>query len=742
MPNAPGTAAPSDLELLIELTGSTLRFRLKGRAGGYNFRDVGETRLTESPRELLERSFNRLSAWAWRTPADRTAAETEAAQRELAEIGANLYRDLFPPELKREYPELRARHRGGNLTITTNDPWIPWELVRPYAYDAARQILYDEPLCETFRLARWVTDVDLPDQPALHRAVVIQPEPDLPAAAREREYFAVLPAQRPGLTVNPPLDTVKGVLDSFSQGETQLYHFACHGNFDSTVPADSPIELSDGRLTPSQITLDREAGLIGAHPLVFINACHGGKTGRGLTRPDGWPLRYIAAGASAFIGSLWQINDELAGEFAVAFYDRLFGVNGQATPLPIAEAFYQARQVIKARDPANPTWLAYVLYANPRTRVHQAAAGAPPVAMGEPSRGTGHSARLEQWLRGWGFSEDPFATADADNEGEVLWEFLLPRRYMGVMGDDPERPVSRSLVGERGAGKTAAREAVRRDCVQGRVKAFPIRYVRFDHLLSRVAYNPALLAPRDHVDALLRVGFETLVSSLGRDLLAELDPVDSGRLLSLAAAFASPLAQAALAQHINGNPALVDWARGEPAEALQAFVNIVTRAPTPPRARWEAVYVLVDRVDEPAVPKDGALPLLRSLVRQGDLLNVERLAFKLFLHPTVGAELLADSGIPSGRLDTTVIKWDGDHLGQMIGRRLAHYSGFGVSDIEQLGGDPHARQLLAQLCTRAATPAQVLSWCEELLQRHVARTAASHFDQEDFPAGWPAAPAV
>ena len=49
-------------------------------------------------------------------------------------------------------------------------------------------------------------------------------------------------------------------------------------------------------------------------------------------RPD--PARRLGAdgsstaGASAFIGSLWEINDALAAQFAQAFYNRLWGLDG------------------------------------------------------------------------------------------------------------------------------------------------------------------------------------------------------------------------------------------------------------------------------------------------------------------------------------------------------------------------------------------------------------------------------
>jgi hypothetical protein len=58
----------------------------------------------------------------------------------------------------------------------------------------------------------------------------------------------------------------------------------------------------------------------------------------------------------------------LAARFAAEFYDRLLGIAGHER-LPLAAAFCAARLVLKELDPANPTWLAYVLYGNPRRLV-------------------------------------------------------------------------------------------------------------------------------------------------------------------------------------------------------------------------------------------------------------------------------------------------------------------------------------------------------------------------------------
>jgi len=360
-----------DLELLVSLSadGQTLTYTLHSPEGDYHHQGVGSVKLAVPPRDLLQRTFDRLSTLAHLSPKNRTAEQTYRAEQELADVGSNLYNELLPPEFKLEYRTLREKHAGGNLLITSNEPWIPWEMIKPVEFNANGRVVYDDPpLCEMFKLARWVPGRAAPSRLALQKAVLVQPAGNLKAASAEAKFFAELPTTALGIAADTPIQSLDGVLDAFRAGSTQLYHFACHGNFDLTDPNESKLKLGDGFLSPSQLVGDRQSGLRRAKPLVFLNACHSGERGHGLTRLGGWAERFIAAGASAFIGSLWEINDEMAAQFSLEFYDRLLGVEGHAA-VPLAEAFREARRVIRTADPANPTWLAYVLYGNPHAHM-------------------------------------------------------------------------------------------------------------------------------------------------------------------------------------------------------------------------------------------------------------------------------------------------------------------------------------------------------------------------------------
>jgi hypothetical protein len=365
-------AAPPDLELRVMLSADqrTLFYMLhSSRRPDYHFKPVGSVKLAVEPLKILAPVFDRMGGLARHSVGSGTIEDATTAVRELTDIGNNLYRDLFPEPLKREYRKFRETYRGGSLLITSDEPWIPWEMVQPFESDEDGNVLYDDPpLCETFQVSRWLAGRGAPDQVTVQRGVWVAPLDNLQAAQEESDYFAALHRRYWEVSFCGPLTRLAEVEQRFSAGDTHLFHFACHGSFEADNPDESKLRLAGDFLRPSQISGVKQSGLQRARPLVFLNACHSGRVGAGLTRIGGWAQRFVECGASAFIGSLWEISDDLAIRFAVEFYNRLWGLSGHS-PQPLGQAFSEARRVIKAADPADPTWLAYVLYGDPEARV-------------------------------------------------------------------------------------------------------------------------------------------------------------------------------------------------------------------------------------------------------------------------------------------------------------------------------------------------------------------------------------
>lgn len=358
----------ADLDLRVCLQGNTLSFSLWCIDGRYQELKLGQKTLGQgAPKAYFTSMTDQLSVLAAQSPDDedddpeqRKKAEARNVAR-LQALGVSLWDDLIPDKLAELYDtDLRANFAGKSLVITSDEPWIPWEMVRPVKREGGRVVYIDPPLCEQFRLTRWLDGQAPPDQLEVKRGVIVAPEADLDFVKKELDYFSAL-------TWTNAIRTLDQVNQEFDQGSAQLFHFSCHGQAGTDV-AESSLLLGDESLAPRDM-LGRSVKLYQCTPLVFLNACEAGRPNFTVTGVGGWACAFIKLQASIFIGALWAINDQLAAEFAVSFYNRLWGLNGQVQQ-SVGEAFHAARQELKARAPGNPTWLAYVLYGDPNGRVY------------------------------------------------------------------------------------------------------------------------------------------------------------------------------------------------------------------------------------------------------------------------------------------------------------------------------------------------------------------------------------
>jgi CHAT domain-containing protein len=155
--------------------------------------------------------------------------------------------------------------------------------------------------------------------------------------------------------------TYRELFESLGTKDYDVIHFACHGDFDTDQPGESVIMLPDGtKLQPADfLTQPIMSRFNENQPLIFLNSCNSARTGPTLIGVAGWAEEFIKMGCGAFIGCGWEVDDMLAADFAIAFYEAF--KNGQS----LGKAVYQARLQIKEKDESNSTWLAYYLYGNP-----------------------------------------------------------------------------------------------------------------------------------------------------------------------------------------------------------------------------------------------------------------------------------------------------------------------------------------------------------------------------------------
>lgn len=146
----------------------------------------------------------------------------------------------------------------------------------------------------------------------------------------------------------------------------KLWHFACHGDFDTQAPNNSPLILQDRYfLRPNDLVGPAQTRLRTDRPLVFLNACRVGQGGLALTGLGGWAATLVGhCRVGALIAPLWSVHDGAARHFAEAFYTAC-----RQAGMTLGEAVWQARVATRNAFPDDTTWLAYSLYAHPNARL-------------------------------------------------------------------------------------------------------------------------------------------------------------------------------------------------------------------------------------------------------------------------------------------------------------------------------------------------------------------------------------
>ena len=357
------TIPPQDLELYIDLADDnrTLSFGLHSVKPeiDYHRTKLGKVTLQGSPLEKMQSVYKEMTQLAQRTPT--TDEDKQWAEHRLESVGNELWDELIPERLKQEYWKFKSRVKS--VLITSEEPWIPWEMIKPYRDNDDGEQENDLFWCQQFAISRWLSGAGTADELDMKNTRSIAPKQvNLPSVKEEIAFLESLADLRSTVTPLTSFSTRTQVLDSLKNEDLSILHFACHGLFDSTSPDDSAITLSDGALRPSDIRV--KFGGKRQRPLIFINACHGGRAEFSFTGLGGWADRLVNARAGAFIGAMWEVSDKLALQFAKTFYTALLQDNKTT-----AESFRQAREEIRQLAPYNSTWLAYTLYADPEGRV-------------------------------------------------------------------------------------------------------------------------------------------------------------------------------------------------------------------------------------------------------------------------------------------------------------------------------------------------------------------------------------
>lgn len=266
------------------------------------------------------------------------------ARRWMAETGVGLWQALVPHVLQDQFWQIREHISA--FSIATDFDVVPWELLYPLRPGAD-----DGFLVEQFPVLRRVFGQARNARLAVTPCTYVTSEP-APTDAQE-EVNALRRVLGPGAS----LGDLGALLDLIAAGPRGGLHFACHNTF---TPEDgASVAMRGGPFVPGLLNSAAvRQSLAGHRPLVFLNACRTAGNALEFSRMIGWAQQFMAAGAGAFVGTLWPVRSRSARVFAETFYGSL---QDGAT---LGNALGWARRAAVHDDP-DPSWLAYTAYGDP-----------------------------------------------------------------------------------------------------------------------------------------------------------------------------------------------------------------------------------------------------------------------------------------------------------------------------------------------------------------------------------------
>lgn len=303
----------------------------------------------------------------------------DMAELMVTGLGRTIH-DAAPPELwqalRTVHSAMQAagEHRALNVLLLTAEPHVPWELA---LFDDADKLIADAPPllgCQV-NLGRWPLDhSELPPRAHVdvqHMAAVVG---DYAARSGWRklqqatEEGAQLVQRYQALQLAADAPQIKKLLtarlgDVDPGHGAEAVHFACHGEAMQQHALDAAVILADGMRLSPLVFANAPLGKRSA-PFLFMNACQVGKASELLASFSGFAGEAIKGGFRGFLAPLWSVEDQLARDIALGFYEQVFG-DGSRAPRAVAEVLREMRARFADSEPNSLTRLAYVFYGHP-----------------------------------------------------------------------------------------------------------------------------------------------------------------------------------------------------------------------------------------------------------------------------------------------------------------------------------------------------------------------------------------
>ena len=252
-----------------------------------------------------------------------------------------------------------------SILITSEEPFIPWELMIPRRRRADGTREEREPLGVEFAVGRWVHDEYLPPPQRVPLADSFVVAPEYPGPRPKP-----LRVRRRGGEAGPRHDPRRrhrpggsGVDRRSRAGRTIAAALRLPRRRQPGVGIQV-IYLAGGIETLSSLQIPALPGMAAAgrhKPLVFLNACDVGRPNVALVGIGGFAKAFVDMGAAGVIAPLWSVRDSVAFDVAKRFYEAI----GHRPAPAFADILRTIRKLAYDVEKGEDTYAAYCFYGDP-----------------------------------------------------------------------------------------------------------------------------------------------------------------------------------------------------------------------------------------------------------------------------------------------------------------------------------------------------------------------------------------
>jgi CHAT domain len=323
----------------------------------YVARDMGKLQMQEADlakylNDILAAQFDAYPNDRVMTPAQfkkEVAAWQQSFMTTVEKLGVRLWQWL-PQAFRDEYfKHQRAGSLPRSILIHSDEMIFPWELLVPNEVlngkvtQAKPPGLTMKPPLQTLKVRRF--RVLNPNYP---------PADALPWAVEEVKTLKKLFPKLVSAVIPSDLQSVQAL---FKESDVQILHFSGHGEIEPNPDLNKI--LLDNNVAFTALNLAGSKLCAEAQPVVYMNACSVGNVGVAVGRAGGFASNFVENGCSGVIAPFWPINDRRSMDFAIALYGKL----------KLGRAIGEALQELRDENADDPTFHAYAYFGDPWVRL-------------------------------------------------------------------------------------------------------------------------------------------------------------------------------------------------------------------------------------------------------------------------------------------------------------------------------------------------------------------------------------